>query len=596
MPDAPTGDSPPLSFTSIKTLLGDVLTGRADQLPEGDVQRLVADTLVLVGCLAAAMYLFTVLFMPMVSVPVRVMSGVLVVVPFLLRMVVVRFDHGVTVPLIMGVLMALGVVWVLSVGSVRTAHVSFFMLPLVFVGFLLGARMAWALLICVGGLLAVLAWLTAASPPVTFGAYAQAWVQFQFCAIVTVCALTLRRYLGQAHRQALRERDLRERSAEHQQALEAARQAADEANRAKTAFLANISHEIRTPMSAVIGLTDLALRSDDPAIVQEHVRRAHVAARGLLSLLNDVLDMSRIEAGKLTLEAGQFDLRGLVTDLHEMLEHRTDASLVSLRCEVDADVPAEAVGDPLRLHQVLLNLLSNALKFTPSGHVLLRVRALEPGVLRFEVQDTGVGMDAATLALAFDAFGQADASIARRHGGTGLGLTIARHLVRLMDAELQVCSSPGKGSTFWFDLPQPRTVSPAVLPPPPPPRLRAGARVLLVEDNETNQIIGEALLRQLGLEPVLATSGEQALALLAVEAVDAVLMDIQMPGMDGLTTTRRLRAGGGAQAALPVIAMTAHALAEEREASIAAGMNDHLSKPVTLHALAEALARVLPAD
>jgi two-component system, sensor histidine kinase and response regulator len=382
-----------------------------------------------------------------------------------------------------------------------------------------------------------------------------------------------------------------------QQAIERARAEAEQSSRAKSAFLANMSHEIRTPMNAVIGLTGLLLDSVGPGQAHQHAAKAHSAARGLLAVLNDVLDVSKIEAGKLDLERSRFALAEVFSLVHDTLAHEAQAKGLTLNIQLDPTLPTHWVGDRVRLNQILLNLASNAVKFTHRGTVSLRARAAGHGGLRCEVEDTGIGMDRATQGRIFDAFEQADATTTRHYGGTGLGLTISRHLVRLMGGELRLESTLGAGTVFWFELAEVRPIEqladPASQTVPASLERLQGAQVLLVEDNELNRLVGEEMLRRLGAVPLLAASGAEALSVLRTHAVDAVLMDIQMPGMDGLETTQRIRALPGAAARVPVIAMTANAMAGDRERSLDAGMNDHVTKPIDRAALGAVLAQWL---
>ncbi|WP_119153321.1 PAS domain-containing hybrid sensor histidine kinase/response regulator [Caldimonas tepidiphila] len=386
--------------------------------------------------------------------------------------------------------------------------------------------------------------------------------------------------------------------------LAEARERAEAANRAKSAFLANMSHEIRTPLNAILGLTHLLRRDGVLPRQAERLSRIEDAGRHLLSIINDVLDLSKIEAGRLELEHTDFALDAVLDHVASLIGPEAEAR--GLRIEVDsAGVPTWLRGDPTRLQQALLNYAGNAIKFTEQGGITLRVRLLgEAGDalrLRFEVQDSGIGIAPEKQAQLFEAFEQADPSTTRRYGGTGLGLAITRRLARLMGGEAGLDSEPGRGSTFWFTARLERgreTVPQAVTPS----GVRAeqalqqrpgGARVLLAEDNAINREVLLDLLRGVGIEGVAAGSGREVLERLRAGRFDLVLMDIQMPEMDGLTATRELRRMPQF-ARLPVIALTANVFTEERRACAEAGMDDFVGKPVDPDVLFSALLRWLP--
>ena len=377
-------------------------------------------------------------------------------------------------------------------------------------------------------------------------------------------------------------------------ALARARDEAEAANRAKTAFLANTSHELRTPLNGMIGLARLAR---DPAL-DETRRRQYLeqigdSAQSLSAIISDILDLSKIESGKLVLETTVFDLDALLHTLQLGYTMLADAHGLSLSLEVAPQSGGHVRGDPLRVRQILSNYLANALKFTEAGSVRLVVRRIDATRVRFEVHDTGPGIDAATVARLFRPFTQADESTTRRYGGTGLGLSICRELATLMGGEVGVDSMPGDGSCFWAELPLPADAAPPEITADEMPEVR-GARVLLVEDNPVNMLIACAMLEQWGVGVEQAVDGPQALAAVARAAAqgqgfDAVLMDVQMPQMSGYEATRLLRQEQGDR--LPIIALTAAALVSEREEALAAGMNDFLTKPIDPDRLRATLAK-----
>jgi PAS domain S-box-containing protein len=370
----------------------------------------------------------------------------------------------------------------------------------------------------------------------------------------------------------------------------------EKANQVKSEFLANMSHEIRTPMSAIIGMARLCLGMELTGQQRDYVDKLHRAGKSLLGIINDILDFSKIEAGKLALESVPFDLQNVFDHLNTLASHAAHDKGLALDIHVDLLPGATALlrqlqGDPLRLGQVLLNLVGNAIKFTSTGKVTVHVSLINADdaqvELHFEVRDTGIGITPEQCSRLFQSFSQADASTTRKYGGTGLGLVISQSLVRMMHGEIEVRSVPGEGSCFMFNARFVRNLQSLESAP------KAGAEalgiqsqdllqnvsVLVVEDNFINQQIAVEFLTQAGLKPVLANNGQESLERLTEQSFDVVLMDVQMPVMDGYEATRHIRAQAQF-ASLPVIAMTANAMAGDAQRCIDAGMNDHVSKPV----------------
>lgn len=376
------------------------------------------------------------------------------------------------------------------------------------------------------------------------------------------------------------------------------RRRAEDASKAKSDFLATVSHEIRTPMNAIVSAANLLARSRLNRAQREQVEMLKDANDVLLSLLNDVLDLSRIEAGKMAIEPAAMDLPRTLEGLHRLWSARAADKGLELRLEVEAGAPHRVVLDPLRLKQILSNLISNAVKFTEAGTVTVRLavdEATTPPRLVFEVTDTGVGIPPEALQRLFGAFEQAGAGAARKHGGSGLGLAISRRLAAMMDGSLDVESAPGRGSTFRLTLPLVQAgdeASPAEAEGEQdagPDALR-GLAVLVAEDHPVNRRVLELLLTPLGCQLTFCEDGAQAVEVAGVQAFDAILMDMQMPVLDGVEATRRIKAGQGPNCAAPVIALTANALDHHRAEWATVGVQAFVSKPIDPRELIGALA------